>query len=88
VPLKLYLNSNTDNYCSLFLNFSSYPAERVKKDEKNEHDMGVAGTVELLNNAPVAEQPVSSFDWSPDKQGLCVYSAFDQQVRVGVVTKL
>ena len=44
--------------------------------------------MEKLNHAGLAEQPVSGFDWSPDKQGLCVFTAFDQQVRVGVVTKL
>ncbi|KNE72142.1 hypothetical protein AMAG_16634 [Allomyces macrogynus ATCC 38327] len=46
------------------------------------------GQVELLNNATVADQPVASFDWSPDKQGLCAFTAFDQTVRVGIVTRL
>ncbi|KAG5462788.1 MAG: hypothetical protein BJ554DRAFT_3535 [Olpidium bornovanus] len=49
---------------------------------------GVPGTVTLLNNAHVAEQPVAAFDWSADKLGLCVFASFDQTVRVGVVTKL
>lgn len=50
--------------------------------------MGVMGTVELLNHAVVADQPVNAFDWSPDKLGLNVYTAFDQTIRVGFVTKL
>ncbi|RKO94023.1 WD repeat-containing protein 92-like protein [Blyttiomyces helicus] len=65
-----------------------YPPARSRKDDKNIHSLGVAGTVELLNKAHVAEQPVSALDWSPDKQGLCVFAAFDQAVRVGIVTKL
>ncbi|KAJ3127034.1 hypothetical protein HK101_005639 [Irineochytrium annulatum] len=59
-----------------------------KKSSNDEEPMGVPGTVEKLNNCSAAEQPVSAFDWSVDKKGLCVYSAFDQQVRVSVVTKL
>ncbi|KAJ1541078.1 hypothetical protein HK405_010910, partial [Cladochytrium tenue] len=66
----------------------NYPGQRVRKDAKGEHDEGVAGTIERLNHAAVAEQPVSGFDWSPDKTGLCAFSAFDQHVRVGIVTKL
>ncbi|KAJ3234396.1 WD repeat-containing protein 92 [Chytriomyces hyalinus] len=66
----------------------NYPANRVKEDPSDKQKMGVAGTVELLNNATLAEQPISAFDWSPDKPGLCVFSAFDQQIRVAIVTKL
>jgi hypothetical protein len=50
--------------------------------------MGVPGTIDLIQKANVAEQPVNSFDWSPDKQGLCAFSAFDQSIRIGIVTKL
>ena len=50
--------------------------------------MGVAGTVNLLQNVTLSTQPIASLDWSPDKQGLCVCSAFDQSVRVLIVTKL
>mmetsp|Transcript_69846 Transcript_69846/g.221264 ORF Transcript_69846/g.221264 Transcript_69846/m.221264 type:complete len:359 (-) Transcript_69846:112-1188(-) len=63
-----------------------YPDQRVVKDEKGV-DKGVAGSVELLNSRVVSTQPICSFDWSPDKEGLCVMGAFDQCVRVGVVTK-
>lgn len=64
----------------------NYPAQRtIKKDDELQ---GVAGTLVSLQNAIVAEQPVNSFDWSPDKQGLCVFTAYDQTVRVGIVTRL
>ncbi|XP_031554610.1 WD repeat-containing protein 92-like [Actinia tenebrosa] len=65
----------------------SYPAKRVEKDG-NELDMGVAGSVMLLQNATLSQQPISSFDWSPDKAGLCLCTSFDQSVRVIVVTKM
>ncbi|KAI9217312.1 WD repeat-containing protein 92-like protein [Blastocladiella britannica] len=65
----------------------NYPSKRSATDDKGKA-FGIMGDLELLNSANVAEQPVSSFDWSPDKQGLCAYTAFDQTVRVGIVTKL
>ncbi|KAJ3320848.1 WD repeat-containing protein 92 [Blyttiomyces sp. JEL0837] len=82
----LFITSGGNGSLNLFK--YHYPAKRCQKDAKAEHDVGVPGTIEKLNHATVAEQPVSSFDWSPDKLGLFVFSAFDQQVRVGIVTKL
>ncbi|XP_072169251.1 dynein axonemal assembly factor 10-like [Diadema setosum] len=64
-----------------------YPTSRVTKDS-NGVDMGVVGSVSLLQNATLSTQPIGSFDWSPDKAGLAVCSSFDQQVRVLIVTKL
>ena len=52
------------------------------------HDLGVAGSVELLATRNFSSQPVASFDWSPDKEGLFVCGSFDQCIRVGIVTKL
>lgn len=66
---------------------SEYPAQRSKKDSEG-MEMGVAGSVSLLQNVTLSTQPISSLDWSPDKSGLCVCSAFDQTVRVLIVTKL
>ncbi len=57
-------------------------------DEKKEHMVGVPGELQLINESPLAEQPIASFDWSPDKAGLFACAAFDQQLRIGVVTKL
>lgn len=81
----LYILLLQISHCDL--SFSDYPAERRKKDSE-EVDMGVAGTVNLLQNVTLSTQPIASLDWSPDKQGLCVCSAFDQSVRVLIVTKL
>lgn len=50
--------------------------------------MGVAGKVELLNSRVISSQPIVSFDWSPDREGLCCLSCLDQTVRVFIVTKL
>lgn len=66
---------------------SEYPAQRRKKDS-DVVDVGVAGSLNLLQNVTLSTQPLTSLDWSPDKQGLCVCSSFDQCVRVLIVTKL
>jgi hypothetical protein len=50
--------------------------------------MSVAGNIQLLQNVGMSTQPISSFDWSPDKMGLAVCTAFDQTLRVIVTTKL
>ena len=50
--------------------------------------MGVAGSMELLASKNMSTQPINGFDWSPDKEGLFCCSAFDQSIRVGIVTKL
>ncbi|KAF6321935.1 WD repeat domain 92 [Rhinolophus ferrumequinum] len=64
-----------------------YPAQRSKKDSEGV-EMGVAGSVSLLQNVTLSSQPISSLDWSPDKRGLCICSSFDQMVRVLIITKL
>ena len=51
-------------------------------------EMGVMGTVDLLQNVTLSSQPISSMDWSPDKMGLCVSTSFDQTLRVLIVTRL
>eukprot|EP01116_Phalansterium_solitarium_P024790 TRINITY_DN9185_c0_g1_i1.p1 TRINITY_DN9185_c0_g1~~TRINITY_DN9185_c0_g1_i1.p1 ORF type:complete len:352 (-),score=91.06 TRINITY_DN9185_c0_g1_i1:240-1295(-) len=66
----------------------SYPAERFREDEETKERTGVMGTLEDLASAEVSTQPVLSFDWHPDKQGLCVFGALDQTVRIGFATKL
>jgi hypothetical protein len=44
--------------------------------------------LEKLTSMVASTQPVASFDWHPDKEGLAVMSAFDQTVRVVFVTHL
>ncbi|CAM9308863.1 unnamed protein product, partial [Discosporangium mesarthrocarpum] len=65
----------------------SYPNNRVKQHKDN-HPIGVAGSVELLNSRVISSQPIVSFDWCPLKEGLCCLSCLDQTVRVYIVTKL
>jgi len=36
----------------------------------------------------ISSQPIVSFDWSADKEGLCVLSCLDQTLRSYIVTKL
>ena len=38
----------------------------MKKDP-DDLEMGVIGSVSLLQNANLSTQPITSFDWSPDK---------------------
>jgi len=64
-----------------------YPVSRTTVAQDN-MPMGVIGNVELLNSKVISTQPIVSFDWSPDKDGLCVLSCLDQTVRVFIVTKL
>ena len=67
----------------------SYPeGGRSKKHTKDNMQMGVAGKLEKLQNNQIAEQPISGFDWSPDKTGLALTTAFDQKIRLIIVTKL
>ena len=49
---------------------------------------GVVGTVQSVQNVIMSSQPIASLDWSPDKMGLAVCTAFDQTFRVIIVTKL
>jgi hypothetical protein len=64
-----------------------YPPKRSSKDENNE-EVGVVGCVKSIQTATLAEQPIGAFDWSPDKSGLFSFISFDQQVRIGMVTKI
>lgn len=64
-----------------------YPDKR-RKDAGDGQEMGVAGTLQMLNATIVSSQPVHCFDWHPDKIGLAVCGAFDQTVRVLVTTKM
>lgn len=63
------------------------PSEKFVEDSKTKERRGVAGTLKNLLTQQIAEQPIGCFDWSMDKAGLCVYGAYDQSIRVGIVTK-
>ncbi|CAG5123233.1 unnamed protein product [Candidula unifasciata] len=93
VWLARHLPQNRDVFMTLGGNGSlnlwkySYPSSRSKTDGEGV-ETGVAGTVDLLQNVTLSTQPVSSFDWSPDKMGLSVCTSFDQTIRVIITTKL
>ena len=65
-----------------------HPISRTGKHAEDGAPVGVMGNVELLNSRIISTQPIVSFDWSPDKDGLAVMAALDQTVRVQLVTKL
>ena len=67
-----------------------YPTQRRVKDAENPNlEMGVAGSMEILNErAGLAQQPVVACDWHPEKCGLLAMGALDQSLRVAIVTKL
>lgn len=72
---------------SLHLWKYSYPTKRSIPDAEGV-PMGVAGTLVELNRVGLSTQPINALDWHTDKLGLCVTAAFDQTIRVCVVTKL
>lgn len=59
----------------------NYPSNRVGKHAQDGASIGIVGSLELLNSRVVATQPIVSFDWSPDKAGLCCFSCLDQAIR-------
>lgn len=65
----------------------SYPGKRSTTDKEGQ-EHGVAGQLTELNRVSLGTQPIHALHWSPDKLGLCVTAAFDQTVRVCIVTKL
>jgi WD40 repeat protein len=65
----------------------NYPAQRRMKD-RDGHEKGVLGSVTQLQKTTLSTQPISSFDWSADKEGLAVMGVLDQSFRVVLCTKL
>lgn len=61
---------------------------RVVQDKQTGEKRGVVGTAELVCERGISCQPVAGFDWSRDKAGVFVAAAFDQTVRVGMVTRV
>jgi WD40 repeat protein len=72
---------------SLHLWKYKYPGKRVEKMEDGT-EQGVAGDVIELNRVSSSTQPIFSFEWSADKEGLCLTTAADQTLRVMIVTRL
>ena len=58
-----------------------HPAKRVGKHKEDGAPFGILGSVELLNSRILSTQPIVSFDWSCDREGLCCMSCLDQTLR-------
>ena len=65
----------------------NYPTQRKIRDEEG-RDKGVMGSLELLNDRKVAQQPIVGFDWNNDKEGLGISVSLDQMVKIVLFTKL
>ncbi|XP_018309025.1 WD repeat-containing protein 92 isoform X2 [Mycetomoellerius zeteki] len=65
----------------------NYPEKRKVTDADGIEE-GIMGNISLLQNCTLSSQPISSLDWSPDKQGLAICTSFDQCLRVIITTKL
>lgn len=81
----LFGSLHGDGYLRLYK--YKYPTQRVIEDADG-HKKGVAGSLELLNDRQIAQQPIVGFDWSMDKIGLGVSCALDQTLKIIIVTKL
>lgn len=68
----------------------NYPPERSLKDpnSKGGESKGVAGTIQELNKVKIGDQPVNALDWNRSREGLLACAAFDQTLRIMLVTKL
>lgn len=64
-----------------------YPKKREETSSEGA-SQGIAGTLNMINATTISTQPVNSFDWNADFEGLAVCGAFDQTVRVLMTTKL
>jgi len=87
VPQNRDLMMTTGGNGGLNLYKYSYPKQRQTKDAEG-RPMGVPGTVELLNSKIISTQPIVSFDWNLDKEGLSALACLDQTIRIFIVTKL
>ena len=51
---------------------------------KNKKDL----VLDKITTSQFSTQPICAFDWHPDKEGLAVMGAFDQTVRIALITHL
>ena len=63
-----------------------YPGQRSRKGEEGEE--GVMGEVKVVGKGRWGEQPIVSIEFHPDKLGLLAAASLDQQLRIGILTKL
>jgi len=87
-----YLHQNKN----LFVTFDGSGSVKLLKyncadNKKNSNETkypNIPGCIEKLQESQLSEQPISAFDWSPDKLGLAVSTSFDQKIRVLAFTNL
>lgn len=82
-PFQLSLATNL-----LIYYFSSNYPEKRSRPGPDGCDVGVPGTLTMLKATTLSQQPVNSFDWNVDMEGLAVCGAFDQTIRVLITTRL
>ncbi|MCL4134470.1 UNVERIFIED_CONTAM: hypothetical protein GTU68_040716, partial [Idotea baltica] len=87
LPQNRDLFSTTGGNGSLHLWKYVYPSKRTNVLEDDTLE-GVVGELQLLNDVILSSQPITSFDWSPDKTGLLACAGIDQCLKVAIVTKL
>ena len=72
-PFLLFPSSFLPHSAPHSFPFSSYPSKRSKTDDGG-HEVGVVGSVGLLQTVTFSSQPISSLDWSPDKVTACTHT--------------
>jgi hypothetical protein len=45
-------------------------------------------SIDLVHKSEQSQQPVIWFDWNANKEGLCLFTSFDQTVKVGYFPNL
>ena len=81
----VFATLNGDGFLKLYR--YRYPVQRCVEDADG-HIKGVIGSVEMLNDKAIAQQPIVGYDWNADKIGLGVSCALDQTLKIIIVTKL
>lgn len=74
-----------NGYINLFR--YEYPSKNYIKN-KNGKKEGVIGSVELINETQITNQPINSWNWNKHKNGLACMTSLDQSIKVIIVTKL
>lgn len=88
-----YLHQNSDIFatidgsgCVKIWKYNS--SKELTQRNTDDNKISVPRSLEKLQESQLSEQPISSFDWSPDMLGLAVSTSFDQKVRILAFTNL
>ena len=87
-----YLHQNSDIFSTIdgsgSVKIWKYNFSKELSQNNDCNKTNVTRSIEKLQESQLSEQPISSFDWSPDKLGLAVSTSFDQKVRILAFTNL